>query len=285
MHHLPHATSGQCRLQEARRLVGDLLAPRPVVYWADFLSSLGVAWIATRGSLVAPTGSVMAVAWGALAAVAILRVAAFRREIARLRAGEMTAFTYGWNLLAGIPLLQPAFRLPLAAGHRPHGQHRAGTLARRVATAWAVPGMPWAFVMLLVAGPVRLAGVDAGRRTPLVLLAIAGTVMLLDLVRVTVARRRRTAGTGGMPAADVIAERNVDSLLLEPLLPVGQRYAALQRLMPALPYHTLGSAHRRILEALPDWHGYRAATWPAPAACESTPRSVETAGPGVRRAG
>ena len=264
--------------------MGDLLAPRPVVYWADFLASLAVAAAATCATLAAPIASATAVVWGAVAAVAILRVAAFRHEITRLRRGEMTAFTYGWNLLAGIPLLHPAFRQPHGATLREHEAGRGDSLADRVATAYAIPGVPVAAALLLLAGSLRLAGIDVGRQLPIVLLAIAATVALLDLARSTVTRRR-AAGSGAALAADAVAGMNVDTLLLAALLPVGQRYDALRRLIPSLPYHALGAAHRRILEALPDWHGYRAATWPAPPAGGLPARGGTTDGPGVRRAG
>ena len=39
--------------------------------------------------------------------------------------------------------------------------------------------------------------------------------------------------------------------------PVGLRYHALHHLMPRLPYHNLGIAHRRLVEALPVDHAYR----------------------------
>jgi len=39
--------------------------------------------------------------------------------------------------------------------------------------------------------------------------------------------------------------------------PVGLRYHALHHLMPRLPYHNLGTAHRRLVEALPADHDYR----------------------------
>jgi fatty acid desaturase len=38
---------------------------------------------------------------------------------------------------------------------------------------------------------------------------------------------------------------------------VGLRYHALHHLMPRLPYHNLGTAHRRLVEALPADHAYR----------------------------
>jgi len=45
--------------------------------------------------------------------------------------------------------------------------------------------------------------------------------------------------------------------LHELLFPVGLRYHAIHHLFPALPYHNLGEAHRRLLAHLPEKTGYR----------------------------
>jgi fatty acid desaturase len=52
---------------------------------------------------------------------------------------------------------------------------------------------------------------------------------------------------------------NVPPPALLPFLwaPVGLRYHALHHLMPRLPYHNLGIAHRRLVAALPADHVYR----------------------------
>lgn len=52
---------------------------------------------------------------------------------------------------------------------------------------------------------------------------------------------------------------NVDSnsMLTAVLCPVGLRWHALHHLFPALPYHALGTAHRRIVADLPDGSFYR----------------------------
>ena len=42
------------------------------------------------------------------------------------------------------------------------------------------------------------------------------------------------------------------------LFPVGLRYHALHHLFPALPYHRLGTAHRRLMQNLPADSPYRA---------------------------
>ncbi len=46
-------------------------------------------------------------------------------------------------------------------------------------------------------------------------------------------------------------------LLTELLFPVGLRYHSLHHLLPALPYHSLGAAHRRLMARLPADSPYR----------------------------
>ncbi len=46
-------------------------------------------------------------------------------------------------------------------------------------------------------------------------------------------------------------------LLTELWAPLGQRYHALHHLVPSIPYHSLGIAHRRLMQALPDDSPYR----------------------------
>lgn len=47
------------------------------------------------------------------------------------------------------------------------------------------------------------------------------------------------------------------SLLTALLFPVGLRYHALHHWFPALPYHSLGRAHRRLMAQLPADSPYR----------------------------
>jgi fatty acid desaturase len=48
-----------------------------------------------------------------------------------------------------------------------------------------------------------------------------------------------------------------DPVFTELLFPVGLRYHALHHLFPSIPYHNLGTAHRRLMEQLPDDSFYR----------------------------
>ena len=46
-------------------------------------------------------------------------------------------------------------------------------------------------------------------------------------------------------------------LLTELWAPLGQRYHALHHLFPSIPYHSLGTAHRRLMQQLPEDSPYR----------------------------
>jgi fatty acid desaturase len=46
-------------------------------------------------------------------------------------------------------------------------------------------------------------------------------------------------------------------LLTELLFPVGLRYHCLHHMLPSLPYHSLGIAHRRLMAQLPADSPYR----------------------------
>jgi fatty acid desaturase len=46
-------------------------------------------------------------------------------------------------------------------------------------------------------------------------------------------------------------------LLTELLFPVGLRYHGLHHMFPSLPYHSLGTAHRRLMVQLPADSPYR----------------------------
>ena len=48
-----------------------------------------------------------------------------------------------------------------------------------------------------------------------------------------------------------------NSLVTLLLFPVGLRYHGLHHLFPSLPYHALGEAHRRLMNALPENSPYR----------------------------
>lgn len=90
---------------------------------------------------------------------------------------------------------------------------------------------------------------------------IAVGVLLLNGVRTLGAHRWRGDGEA-MTAGDQLADSvnySANGWWNELLMPVGLRYHALHHLLPALPYHALPEAHRRLTAALPEDHPYRRA--------------------------
>ncbi len=108
-----------------------------------------------------------------------------------------------------------------------------------------------------------LAGVATGA-IPLpvfaVALAIVSAALVLNQVRTLVAHLWDNDGDAISVTAQFLDSVNVPPPALLPALwaPVGLRYHALHHLMPSVPYHALGKAHRALVHALPDNATYRA---------------------------
>jgi fatty acid desaturase len=97
---------------------------------------------------------------------------------------------------------------------------------------------------------------------------LATLALGLNHVRTLCAHRYRSEG-GRLSFAEQLDDSlNIEGCtpLIAMLFPVGLRYHALHHLFPSIPYHNLGIAHRRIIQHLPEWEAYRAATYPTFAA-------------------
>ena len=94
----------------------------------------------------------------------------------------------------------------------------------------------------------------------LVALAIFSTVAVFNQVRTLVAHLWENEGEPMTVTAQYLDSVNVPppSPMAAIWAPVGLRYHALHHLMPSMPYHSLGEAHRRLkanLEADSTYHG------------------------------
>lgn len=324
-------------IPRARRLVADLLVPRPAIYWADLLASAAIGYGAAVVYLrAAPWSALQVTAW-LVAGLALFRLSLFMHEIVHFRRGEMTAFKVAWNLLAGIPLLMPSFLYEHHLDHhnaRHYGTPRDGeylplgvarlrtTLAFlaeiAILPALAVlrflvatpvsflhprlrqfvlercsplvinlrfrreiptdaPRMLWAVIewacflracgllTFLFTSRLELGGqsIEMGWQWPIKLYALALLALGLNHVRTLVAHRFQSDGERMSFAGQLDDSINIEGRtpLAALMFPVGLRYHALHHLFPSIPYHNLGRAHRRILAAMPDWSGYRAATY------------------------
>lgn len=167
-------------------------------------------------------------------------------------------------ILAPVSLVSPRLRTAVverysALAINPSFRRRAPDGDARVlwnrteaaASAWAI-----AVVVLTATGVFPL-------RSVLIALAIGSAVAVVNQVRTLVAHLWENDGEPMSVTAQYLDSVNVPPPALLPALwaPVGLRYHALHHLLPSLPYHALGEAHRRITAALEHGSPYHKASY------------------------
>jgi len=144
--------------------------------------------------------------------------------------------------------INPAFRR-----RAPEGEARRLWLRTEIAASlWAI-----ALVALVATGVMPL-------RTFAIVLGVAAGVAVLNQVRTLVAHLWENEGEAMTVTAQYLDTVNVPPPALLPVLwaPVGLRYHALHHLLPGVPYHALGEAHRRLSAALDPASPYHKASYP-----------------------
>jgi len=110
----------------------------------------------------------------------------------------------------------------------------------------------WTVLGLTAVGVIPL-------RALIIAMVIFSLMTVLNQLRTAVAHYWENDGEQMAVLDQFLDTVNVPPPAMLPFLwaPVGLRYHALHHLMPRLPYHNLGTAHRRLVEALPADHHYR----------------------------
>ena len=111
-----------------------------------------------------------------------------------------------------------------------------------------------------------LAGVATGLipvRAFAIFMGVASGVVVLNQIRTLVAHLWDNDGEVISTTAQFLDSVNVPPPSTLPALwaPVGLRYHAIHHLLPGLPYHALGEAHRRLSAALPSDSQYHRASY------------------------
>ena len=169
-----------------------------------------------------------------------------------------------FGVLAPLSMLIPALRERVVARYsglqinplfrRPHPTGKFAQdwgLQEAVSSVWAI-----AVIAMVATGVLPLSDFW-------VILVVTSLVMFLNQVRTLVAHLWENEGEPMTVTEQFLDSVNVPPPGLLPALwaPVGLRYHALHHLLPGVPYHNLGEAHRRISVALEEDSPYFAANY------------------------
>lgn len=142
-----------------------------------------------------------------------------------------------------------------------HYRRRIPKTANRA--AWAAMDIA-CFLRTAAMVGLAVAGLTPAERIPQ-LYSIAIFILALNYIRTLAAHHYRSVGEPISVALQLEDSVNITGgpVLTELLCPVGLRYHALHHVYPTLPYHNLGTAHRRLMAKLPADSPYRETVYPS----------------------
>ena len=114
-------------VRETKELIQDLFAPKPLLYWADFLITLSIAYGFASLYIMAPPFSLIQVATFLVSGAALFRVGTFIHEIVHMSGRTMLGFRVAWNIACGVPLLMHSLLYSNHLDH--HNPRKHGTPA------------------------------------------------------------------------------------------------------------------------------------------------------------
>jgi fatty acid desaturase len=315
-------------LKAAAELTRDLNAPRPAVYWTDFVGS-AVLGYAALGVAIAAGPLWLTIVAGLVAVFALYRGMSFIHELTHVKHASLPGFRLGYNALIGVPMLVPSFMYE-GVHNLHHARTRYGTsedpeyLPLALMKPWSLP----LFVVVAALAPIALIfryGIlsplslivpglrrvvverysalainpQFRRRMPegesakqwnrieaacaawamalialvatrtmslrafAIVISVASAVAVINQLRTLVAHLWENEGEAMTVTAQYLDSVNVPPPATLPALwaPVGLRYHALHHLLPGVPYHALGEAHRRLSAALDESSPYYKANY------------------------
>ncbi len=315
---------------EAKRLVQDLLTPKPLLYWIDFLMTVSIGYGCAAVYLTAPAFSPMQIIAFLLSGPALFRAGIFIHEIVHREEPSMAGFRLAWNLIIGIPLLMhsllyrnhldhhhprkfgtPADGEYLPLGAAPiqatflylaqiltlpsltivrflvlvplsllHPRFRRWVIERwssyiinpyyrRVVppteplgswVVWDLLGFLWVVGILALLFKGLITWAMVGR-----LYGLAVWTISLNYIRNLTAHRYVNRGSRMTYEEQIEDSLTIGegSLLTLLLFPVGLRYHTLHHAFPLMPYHSMGEAHRRLMEQSAEDSVYRSTIVPS----------------------